>query len=90
MNKNEKVINTTAVIMKDICYMILKDEYGVIGGYDYSESGLFRFVRRRLREVIKQNCYNIKDINNLRANLYCSITEPLCINISEEFKRSIY
>lgn len=85
MNKKQKIINYTALAMKDVCWMILKDNYGIYPIYDYSENRLFYDCRKKLKKVIKINNLSLKDVKELRGTYYRDFTYPMCEKISEKF-----
>jgi len=85
MNKTQKLINARAELMEDIIYTDLKGEYGIVGGYDYSENSLFRLCRRRLKKGIKEKIYSINDIREMNNISYLTLMEPLCKNVMHSF-----
>ena len=85
MNKFQKVISTRAILMEDVIYMILNDEYGMCGGYDYNENSLFKLCKSKLSKSLKKNTYTIEDVKEMNSSLYMTLMRPLCEDIAKSY-----
>jgi len=85
MNRIQKLIGARAGLIKDVIYMILNDEYAMIGGFDYSENSLYRLCRNKLSESLKINKYSINDIKDMNCELYVPLMKPLCVDIANSY-----